>query len=303
MEIFLSDMNNFLNKVFQEPLDRVIILYQVIVIGIILVHLEDIPNVGIVLGIHIGFILAIIGLRHWKDTSVSIFVKRWYPFVILGLSFGQLPHIIPYIYTQDIDHVLMQLDLSLFGVHPTVWFEQFHWPPFTEFLQIVYITFYFLPAIIMAKLLIQKDYVEFRKFRFVFFMGFFLSYIGYLLFPAIGPRFTLQQFQSFPLEGVLLTQWIQNTLNTLEQINRDAFPSGHTMMTVLCWIYAWKYSKKLAYVYTFITIFMITATIYLRYHYVVDVIGGIIFVGLTFLIYWPFRSRLNALFERQNLTY
>ena len=286
-----------------EPLDSVIILYQLVIITIVLLNWAKLPSPEIVFSLHIGFIIFIGVLRTLKDNTYTIFLKRWYPFFILGLNFGQLPHIIPYVYTQDIDSLLIQLDFNLFGVHPTVWMEKIHWPPFTEFLQFVYISFYFLPMILMAKLIREKNFIELRRFRFVFFLGFFLSYIGYLIFPSIGPRFTLQQFYSFPLEGVFLTQWIKNTLNTLEQINRDAFPSGHTMMTLISMIYAWKYSKKLGMIYTFIAIFMIIATIYLRYHYVVDVFGGIIFVGLTFLIYRPLKSLLERKFESQNRIY
>jgi membrane-associated phospholipid phosphatase len=287
-------------KIFCDPLDYVISFYQIIIIGIIIYFFGQIMLPWVLLVIHFAFILFIIVKNNLRNNPFTIILKQWYPWLILAINFGQLPQIIPYIHETDIDGILIQLDLKLFSVHPTLWMENLHWPPLTEFLQFIYITFYFLPMILMFRLIRSKQFEEFLTFRFVFFLGFFLSYIGYILFPAIGPRFTLQQFHSFPLEGIFLTQSIKSLLNTLEQINRDAFPSGHTMMTLLSMIFALKYDKRLGKYYIPITFFMLVATVYLRYHYVVDLIGGIIFVFLSFFLYFISKKIFSYNFKNRN---
>ena len=73
-------------------------------------------------------------------------------------------------------------------------------------------------------------------------------------------------------------QDIQSVLNHLENIQRDAFPSGHTAITVLTLYYAFKYNKSYAYILIPITILMVISTVYLRYHYVIDVIAGLLLV-------------------------
>lgn len=268
-----------------KAIDYVVMSYQVIVLIILLFNLEKLASVEKDIAIHSVLFTLPFFVRQIKvDHPINRFVQLWLAYIIVPINFSQLPHIIPFIHLEDIDAVLIQLDLKLFGVHPTVFLESIHFPILTELLQYIYISFYLLPIILVYRLYNQKRVEDYEHFLFVFIFGFYLSYIGYFLFPSIGPRFTLQQFQSFPIEGIFLTQFLQNTLNSLEQINRDAFPSGHTMMTVLSLVYALRYDRKLGYVYILISALMLFATVYLRYHYVVDVIGGIVFLGIAILL-------------------
>jgi membrane-associated phospholipid phosphatase len=129
---------------------------------------------------------------------------------------------------------------------------------------------------------------------FTLLYGFFLSYIGYLLFPGVGPRFTLHDFYQLneELPGVFLTNGIRDIINAGESIpkgaanalalaQRDVFPSGHTQMTLIVMYFAATYKLTSRYVlYTFGTL-LIVATVYLRYHYVIDVLAGAAFMWLT----------------------
>ena len=148
-------------------------------------------------------------------------------------------------------------------------------------MQLVYTTFYFIPIILAVLLAKRDDDFDFYLFNIIF--CFYTSYIGYFLIPAIGPRFTLDHLQSVSLHGVWVMQDIQIFLNKLENIQRDAFPSGHTAITVLTLIFAFKYHRKYAYILTPITIMMVISTVYLRYHYVIDVIAGLLLVGFVLL--------------------
>jgi membrane-associated phospholipid phosphatase len=269
-----------------KAVDFIIISFQIIILCILFTNSNKIENNGTLVFIHFCLLAFLLSTRCLFESENRFFrfLNLWVPYIIVPLNFSQLPHIIPAIYIEDIDGLLIHLDYSIFGAHPTVLMEKIHWPIFTEFLQLVYTTFYFLPVVLIYRLNKRAEYEKIFHFQFVFFLGFYLSYIGYLFFPSIGPRFTLQHYQTFPLEGIFLSNYIQNALNNLEQINRDAFPSGHTLMTILSMIYVIKYDIKLMKPYVFITIFMIISTVYLRYHYVVDVLGGILFVLLTIVL-------------------
>ncbi len=62
-----------------------------------------------------------------------------------------------------------------------------------------------------------------------------MSYAGYLLVPARGPRFFLRHLQQEPLRGLWLFNLMQGTLDRLESAHYDCFPSGHTELTILAW--------------------------------------------------------------------
>ena len=68
---------------------------------------------------------------------------------------------------------------------------------------------------------------------------------------------------------------MQSALDRLESAHYDCFPSGHTELTILAWWGSRMVSKRLFRVYFAYTPFIIFATVYLRYHYTVDVLAGI----------------------------
>ncbi len=77
-----------------------------------------------------------------------------------------------------------------------------------------------------------------------------------------------------------LFQGMQSTLDRLESAHYDCFPSGHTELTILaCWG-SRMVSKRLFRIYLAYTPFLIFATVYLRYHYTVDVLAGAVVAGV-----------------------
>jgi membrane-associated phospholipid phosphatase len=268
-------MKNFVN-IFPRAADQVTIAYQLIMLLLIIFHFSSI-DYGIVLALyHVLIVLLLFWLPNAPQNPIINWFKTWNPIVIIPTNFTELHYLVHNVSPMDFDKALIDLDYAIFGDHPTVWIERLANPILTEYFQIIYTMFYFLPIILAYILYRRKDYQEFDYFTFIIVFGFYLSYLGYFIVPAIGPRFTLNHLQSFPVSGIWTTDAIRHTLDTLENIQRDAFPSGHTEMTFLSMIYAYKYSKKYFYVLLIVGTSLIFSTVYLRYHYVVDVVAGIL---------------------------
>ena len=198
------------------------------------------------------------------------------------LIFNSLGALIAGIHTTTSDARLIAIDHAIFGGHPTVWLERLISPLFTGLLQFAYISYYFIPVSLGVVLIARGRIGEFEEALFGILLCFYLSYIGYLLVPAIGPRFTLSHLQTVGLQGSPFIATIQDALNTLEKNKTDAFPSGHTAVSLMCLYYAWKVrEKKLFAVLIPVVTGLLISTVYLRYHYVIDVIAGIALTGLT----------------------
>jgi membrane-associated phospholipid phosphatase len=117
--------------------------------------------------------------------------------------------------------------------------------------------------------------VEFDRAMFVLAFGYYISFIGYILFPAIGPRYALIYLYSVPLEGSFITDFVRDTLNALEHNKRDCMPSGHTQIVLVALFLAYRYQKFLFYLFFPIICTLILSTVYLRYHYVIDLLVGV----------------------------
>jgi membrane-associated phospholipid phosphatase len=220
-----------------------------------------------------------------------------FPTISIFAIFDSLEYVVHAVNPQDMDPLLIRLDFLLFGGHPTVMLEGIMHPLLTDALQIAYSSYYLLPFAIGIVLLTQKRDQEFDHALFMIMLCFYLSYAGYLLFPAIGPRFTITHLQTTELKGLILTAPIQELLNRLEGIKRDAFPSGHTAIALTVLFLAFKFEKKLFWLFLPLVSALIFSTVYLRYHYVVDVLAGIILTALTLFFggayygYWQKRVR------------
>ena len=207
-----------------------------------------------------------------------------FPTVCILVVFDSLEKIVHYINPHDIDPLLIRADYILFKGYPTVMMEKITVPFLTDILQVAYSSYYFLPITLGIVLLIKKNASSFDRSLFLIMFCFYLSYIGYILMPAIGPRYTLAHLQHTELKGLFIAQPIQELLNRLEGVKRDAFPSGHTGIALTVLYLSFRFEKKLFLIFLPFVLALIFSTVYCRYHYVVDVLAGVVLTIITVLI-------------------
>ena len=280
-----------------SPADKVVIAYLVIIAALILVFSYRIALRAQLIAIHAALILVIILIARWARSSpLGQFIRGWYPVALIPATYKELSYLIPLVHPRDYDAELAMIDHRIFGTHPTIWLERVTWPPLTEFLQITYATYYFWPIVLGAVLWRKRWFDKYHFWVFIVALGFYLSYLGYLAVPATGPRFLplIRDAQTKPLEGLWLYQTIRQTLDKAEGITRDCFPSGHTEITLLVLYYARRFHRR-----TFRWIIvpgsaLIISTVYLRYHYVIDVFAGALLAIAVILVANPLYRALGG---------
>lgn len=207
-----------------------------------------------------------------------------FPVISVLIIFDSLGLIVHNINPHDIDYLLIRFDYVIFGCYPTIFMERLMNSVLTDILQVAYSTYYFLPVILGVVLKIKKKNEEFEKSLFFILLCFYLSYVGYILLPALGPRYAIEHLQEKQISGFLVSRPIQDILNLLEGVKRDAFPSGHTGIALTVLFLAYRYVRGLFWIMLPAVTLLIFATVYLRYHYAVDVIGGILLTIVTIAI-------------------
>lgn len=282
---------------YLRPVDALIAAFTFFLSVIILFFTGTFEWWGMLVAINLIASMAIILLsRATRTTNHKILraVHDWYSVPAIFLLFKEVYVIIQSLGRPDWDNLLIGIDRAFFGTDPTVWLTRFSSPVLTEILQLAYTSYYFIMLTVGIELYLRRDQKNFSMILFTIVYGFTLSYLGYIAFPAVGPRFTLHDFSALSTElpGLLLTDGIRDVLNAGESIpthaanaivlaQRDAFPSGHTQMTLISLYFAFHYRLKSRHVLLIFGTLLIISTVYLRYHYVVDVLGGVIFMWLT----------------------
>ncbi len=269
-----------------RPADVINIIFLIFLIVLSLIYYKNLPKASFLITLYTSLIIAQIFFIKIKDKGKfpQLFYDIIFPVICVLSIFDSLEWVVHYVNPYDIDLYLINIDYFIFKGHPTILLERIMHPILTDVLQIAYSTYYFIPISLGIVLLKNKQKEAFEKSLFLILLCFYLSYIGYIIFPAIGPRFTLAHLQNSELQGFIVAEPIQNLLNRLEGIKRDAFPSGHTGIALLAVYLAFKFSRGLFWLLLPIVALLIFSTVYCRYHYVVDVLAGI---GLTVITILP----------------
>ena len=265
-----------------------------------------------------GAAILVIGLlghmRKVTGSRILGVVHDWHVAPTVFFTFKELYFIIQPLHGgRDYDDVLIAADRWLFGGDPTHWLMNIRCPVVTEILQIAYTLFYALFVLVGWELYRSDDKRMFHYFMFACVYGFYLSYAGYFLLPAIGPRFTLHSFAALDkdLPGLFLTPYLRWFVNfggsvpmgvpdsvAIAGTQRDVFPSGHTMMTLVVMYFCLRYRFRVRWFVVITGVLLILATVYERYHYVVDLVGGAVFAVIctttTPALYRLIRNRFST---------
>ncbi len=277
-------------RTFLTPIDRLTLCMLALLLAVMLFFAPTAnawPQPGLT---YILLALAVVTLaaldrRSGAQQSLSSSVRVFAPIVIIVVIFNSLGELISGIHATQYDEVLIRIDYALFGAHPTVWMERLNNPLLTGLFQAAYMSYYGIPIALVLALYFRENKNAFNSAAFAIVLCFYLSYIGYLLVPAVGPRFTLSNVQTADLQTGPATLWVRQALDGLEHNKTDAFPSGHTAVALVTLAYAWKCRERVLFrILAPVVSALIVSTVYLRYHYVIDVIAGMLLAALTVLI-------------------
>ncbi len=267
---------------FEEFLALMFFLPMVLITTKAYVHLKTLGNLtrrveGGVYRIAVSVLVFIIFatiLKRWK------FIRDWLPFAFCIAIYTNLHDTIHFVNPNDVHQTLIAIDGWLFGMQPSVWAEQFITPFRTDFFTFCYSLFFaFGPSVALA-LYVKQNEIAFRQTMLSVILGFYIGYVLYIIFPAASPCYAIPHLYTVNLKG----QHLESTRQIIQVAahkSRDAFPSLHTAGTLIALICAWRYVRWMFWTLLPFAVGLIVSTIYLRYHYVIDLIAGALLAPLA----------------------
>lgn len=206
--------------------------------------------------------------------------------------YSGLSLVAPWLLPEDREWFLIHVDRVALGY---TWEAAWSWlqsPALTDLMQAVYTSFYAFPLVLAAALARRRDWEGLYGGLDRLILGFLISYCGYLLVPARSPYEFLEFADPLPTLGLQPVLHGEIILRSLTK--RDCFPSGHTMMSLyVAWL-SWVRVREVLWITLPWALLTVTATLYLRYHYLIDVLAGV----AAFAIYVPLSNFLFGSFRR-----
>jgi membrane-associated phospholipid phosphatase len=210
------------------------------------------------------------------------FARHWYPLPLYIFFFEELQGLVHAIFPGWFDRWLIAFDFNFAGVHPSVWLAQFANPALNDFMQFAYMTYFLYLVILPAILYVQRDRLAFWTVMVSTAIAHYTVYVIAILFPIESPFYSLASLQTKALPGGYCTAAIE-IIEHFGRVHGAAFPSAHVAGSMVAILASWRYRRWLFWICLPFFASMCVATVYGRYHYVADVLAGLIVGAFGFV--------------------
>lgn len=190
----------------------------------------------------------------------------------MNIVFIHMKSAIPKIQPLRMDSFLQRVDSALIGRNLSLRLESLTHPALTDFFSACYILFF--PYLAVSLILYYSgDLGLLKKFATGLFTIYGIGFLGYSLLPAVGPALHMPSAFSVPLQG----GWITNANVAVVSKGSngvDVFPSLHCAVSSFLLFFDRRHRPWRFKIYLIPAVGLWISTIYLRYHYFVDLLCG-----------------------------
>ena len=232
-------------------------------------------------GLMLAFFTALVLVRGrlLHRSWVAALIYRLGIYGSVQISYFFLKHVLPLVNKTTLDQKLYALDLSVFKFEPAMAWDRYVNPATTEWFSFFYFGYFLLMAAHVVPLLFfgrRKQVVG--EFIFATLVLFSIGHTLYMVVPGYGPYRAMADAFQHPFPP---GPWHELVMNAVHSggAQMDIFPSLHTGAPTLLAFFSYRNRDKLPFKYTwplvtFCTANIIVATMFLRWHYLIDVVVG-----------------------------
>ena len=221
--------------------------------------------------------LALMGSAAWgRRSELGRVAHAFLPLPIVVTLFNVAGPLIGVLNPMRFDATMAALDESWFGPFVPAWFHLLGRPNWlTDGASLFYVSYYFIPFGMCIALWVQGRWKDFDDLGFGLITTLLLTYVGYFFFPTTGPRIP-HGLELQILGGGTFSARVRDFLRAAEVNQLDAFPSGHTALSLVYLGYGWRLypTWKIRIPLAISVVGIIFATVYLSLHYAVDLLAG-----------------------------
>lgn len=228
-----------------------------------------------------------------RHPTVGPLIHRVALYGTFQASYFFLRDLLPLASPHSVDPLLHRIDLALFGVEPTLIADRFVTPATTEWFSFFYYSYFFLLVVHVVPFVFGgKNRGLFPEFALAIIVVYGLAQLTYFLVPGYGPYHALAgAYGHHQLPSGLFHDLVMQAV-AAGGAQKDIFPSLHTAGPFTIALFSFLHRDRAPFRYTwpvmaFFSLQIIGATIFLRWHWAVDVVAGILLSLFVTLLAGP----------------
>ena len=205
----------------------------------------------------------------------------------LGASYALLVDLLPIVRSDAYDEELIAIDRALFGCIPAVWLERLNRPAVVEYFAFFYFGYYFVcGGYALVGTFIARGERQLTEFAVGTFLMYAVAHTVYMLVPAYGPATYLPSSFAGPVDGGFFWGIVKGAVESSSPV-KEIFPSMHTGGSVWFTLHAIRRARTEprwripAAVTAFAAAHIVFATVFLRWHYAIDIVAGLALAGIV----------------------
>jgi membrane-associated phospholipid phosphatase len=255
-----------------RPVDR-LLLAALAALGVVALSYHTRPGPFVLLFGLLGLFLA--GCAALASSSrVAEVLHAFGPLVVVVGIFEAVGELVAATTSRRWDGYFAALDARLFGALVPAWRGALGRPDWlTDLLSLAYVSYYVVPLVMGIVLYRRRRREEFDALVLALQVTLLASYAGYFAFPTSGPRVPAEQAQAV-LGGGALSAGVRLFLRSCELNSLDAFPSGHTAVSLVFLALGWRAFPAWRAPLALVVAAIVFSTVYLSHHYVIDLVAG-----------------------------
>jgi hypothetical protein len=194
------------------------------------------------------------------------------------LSYFEMRALLPALQPELLDGRLYAIDLSFLGTTPAVWMQAWNIEPVVEWLSFFYYCHFLVLTLMLGPALFVSGGSRLQELMAGSMLVVAVGHTLYTLVPGAGPVTTLVFDQ--PLQGAFWWEQVELAVSTAGA-QLDIFPSLHTAWPAYFTLHAFAHRDTPLFrwlwpVLALVALNIIIATMFLRWHWFIDVVAGLL---------------------------
>lgn len=278
-----------------RPLDALTLGYLGTVCLLIVSWPERVPDWLLLLGGFVAYGLAIVGVvalaSRYPHHRGVLFLRWLYPLIMALGVYSAVERYAVVLRGAYLDEAMIAWESSVLGGQPNLYLGRFASPPLTELLSLCYFGFYPLLLVTPLVLFFRRRYRDLERLMTAVMLASYLCYLGYLVVPLRGPLASLHgSFMPAELPGYVITPLLgfimaHGDIVTYGDFAGTCFPSAHVAAGWVCLgTLGVLYGRRVFLTLLPMVVGLTVATVYLRYHYLSDLVAGLAVAAVCAII-------------------